>query len=476
MRSQRVIVTILLTAFFCMPVYLISNEDGPLPRHTGGPFPGEQTCAITDCHIGTPVNSAGGSVSIMIDGLPASRYAYVPGQTVPVVVRVEDPAQVRWGFELTARGAGGCAQAGSFSTSANENPGAVQIYPTNSMDNIPECPPDPLQFPMHMVPKAGPGGASYTFNWTAPSSAGFGPVTFAAAGNAANGDRDPGGDHIYTTSAVVPPAAVEPAPKPSISSGGVVVATGTPVVENISANAILTIFGQNFAPAGTAVFNPAVDIEGHIDTRLADTCVEINNVRSPMFVVLPTQINLQAPTINAAGPVAVVVIRACGTPQENRSDPEMVNMASVSPSFFNFVNSQNGENPIAALHGGGPALVGPAGLLGDAAETTPAAPGEFVSLFATGLGPTDPPFIAGEIPQSAANPLGAATGEVSLTIGGIAVVGDDLFYVGVAPCCAGLYQVVAKVPDAAPDGNLPVVVTVDSIASPEGPFLAVARP
>ena len=178
----------------------------------------------------------------------------------------------------------------------------MQIYPTNSMDNIAGCPPDPLQFPMHMVPKAGPGGASYEFNWTAPTSAGFGPVTFAAAGNAANGNREPTGDHIYTTSAVVSPAAVEPAPKPSITSGGVVVATGTPVVSSVSPNAIVTIFGQDFAPAGHPALNPAVDIEGHVDTRLADTCVEINNVRSPIFVVFPTQINLQGPTINAGRP------------------------------------------------------------------------------------------------------------------------------------------------------------------------------
>jgi len=420
------------------------------------------------------VNGGQGRVTVTINGIPADQFRYVPGESVPVIVRIEDPVQMRWGFELTARAPGGCAQAGTFSKSATESEFAVQINPTNSTDNVPECPPDPLQFPMHMVPKFGAGGASYQFNWTAPPTD-IGAITFAAAGNAANGDQDPGGDHIYTTSAVVQPAAVEPAPKPSISSGGVVVATGTPVVASVSPNAILTIFGQNIAPEGTFVINPEVDSEGKVSTQLANTCVEINGQRSPLFAVLPTQINLQSPTIAPGAPVPVVVIRACGTPQESRSDPENVAIAAVSPAFFNFANNQDGVNPIATVHQDGVNFVGPGSL---EFPTTPAVPGEFVSLFATGLGPTNPAFEAGQIPQSVnpANPLASLTGSVSVTIGGIAVAGADLFYAGVAPCCAGLYQIVAKVPATAPSGNLPVVVTVDGVSSPQGPFITVARP
>jgi uncharacterized protein (TIGR03437 family) len=462
-----------MTAFFCMPVYLISNEDGPLPRHTGGPFPGEQVCAQADCHIGTGVNAGGGRVSFTLSGVPPEQFTYVPGATVPVVVRVEDPAQMRWGFEFTARGPDGCAQAGSFATSPSEEQGRVQVFVTNSSDDIPECPPGPLQFPMHMVPKSGPGGANYQFNWTAPA-ADIGPITFAVAGNAANGDRDPGGDHIYTASAVVQPGASEPAPKPSISSGGVVLATQTPVVSSVSPNAILSIFGQQIAPEGTFVVVPEVDAEGKVSTRLANTCVEIGGVRAPIFAVLPTQINLQAPTIEA-GPVPVVVIRACGTAQENRSDPQNVTLAAVSPGFFNYVNNADGVNPIAAVHQDGATFVGPGSL---PFPTTPAAPGEFVSLYMTGLGPTNPAFAAGEIPQIKTPPTSAITSEVSVTIGGIAVRRESgvFFYAGVAPCCAGLYQLVVEVPQAAPNGNLPVVVTVNGVASPAGPFIAVARP
>ena len=243
--------------------------------------------------------------------------------------------------------------------------------------------------------------------------------------------------------------------------------TGTPVVTQISSNSIITIFGQDFAPQGTLVLNPEL-ANDRVSTRLADTCVEINGNRSPMFAVLSTQINLQVSSNVNPGNGSVVVIRGCGTGSEQRSAPESVAVRAVSPAFFNFVNNLNGQNPIAALHGGGPNLAGPAGLF---PGVTPAQPGEFVSLFATGLGPTSPQFESGEIPGR----IAAVTGSVSISIGGAVAPPADVFYVGVAPCCAGLYQVVVKIPDNAPNGNLPVVLSVAGVATPAGPFVAVRR-
>ena len=255
---------------------------------------------------------------------------------------------------------------------------------------------------------------------------------------------------------------------PRIGAVGVVLSTGTPVVSQISSNSIITIFGQDFAPQGTLVLNPEL-ANDRVSTRLADTCVEINGNRSPMFAVLPTQINLQVSSNVNPGNGSVVVIRGCGTGSEQRSAPESVAVRAVSPAFFNFVNNLNGQNPIAALHGGGPNLAGPAGLF---PGVTPAQPGEFVSLFATGLGPTSPQFESGEIPGQIAS---VPPGSVSISIGGAVAPPADVFYVGVAPCCAGLYQVVVKIPDNAPNGNLPVVLSVAGVATPAGPFIAVRR-
>lgn len=238
---------------------------------------------------------------------------------------------------------------------------------------------------------------------------------------------------------------------PAIGSGGIVLATGTPVVSNVSPNSIVTLFGKEFAPAGTLELQPRLDSQGRLSTVLGQTCVEINGHLSPVFAVLPSQINLQASHLVTPGNASVVVIRGCGTSNEQRSAPVNVQIAATSPAFFNFVNNADGKNPIAALHGGGPQLVGPLGLF-PGLTTTPAAPGEFISLFATGLGPTNPSFDAGQIPGDIA-PINSTT---LVSIGGISLASADMFYVGVAPCCAGLYQLVVRIPDNAPDGDLPV--------------------
>ena len=165
--------------------------------------------------------------------------------------------------------------------------------------------------------------------------------------------------------------------------------------------------------------------------------------------------------------------------RQQTSAPQPFNIADFAPAFFNFINNASGENPIAAVvvRDGDQEFVGAPGIL--TVDTTPAVPGEFISLFGTGFGPTNPSFEAGQIPLSVnpdapTAPLTASN--VRVLFGAIEVAPEDIFYVGVAPCCAGLYQLVVKVPDNAPDGDLPVVIIIDGVSSPEGPFITVAAP
>ena len=260
--------------------------------------------------------------------------------------------------------------------------------------------------------------------------------------------------------------------KAAIGCRGVVLANGTPVLREGAANSIMTVFGSHFAPPGTLVLQPELDA-GRIKTKLANTCVEVNGVRAPIFAVLPGQINFQNPRSTALGYASFRVIRGCGTDDEEASEPERILVRSATPAFFNFVNNADGVNPIAALHQDGFSLVGPPSLFGEAVATTPAAPGEFVSFFASGFGETNPPFEAGEIPGRQAE---LSTEDVQVTIGGVRVPREDIFYIGVAPCCAGLYQLVVKVPPGLPTGNHAVVVTVAGSSSASGPYVAVLAP
>ena len=264
---------------------------------------------------------------------------------------------------------------------------------------------------------------------------------------------------------LTPPAM----PTPSISAGGVVLASGTPLVNRISPNALISVFGREFA--GTQTLNPVIDADGGIAVNLAATCLQIGGKRAPLFVVTPGQINAQVPHDLAPGEAALTVTRGCATANEQRSPAETVAVRTVSPAFFNFVSNPDGRNPVVALHGGGPGFVGAPGLL-PGVEFTPAAPGEVVTLYGTGFGATEPALETGEIPSRAVDLANA----VLFTFGGIAVPPADILYKGAAPGLAGVYQFAVRLPSNLPAGNADVVATVQGVSTPEGPYLTVRRP
>ena len=65
--------------------------------------------------------------------------------------------------------------------------------------------------------------------------------------------------------------------------------------------------------------------------------------------------------------------------------------------------------------------------------------------------------------------------DVTLEIDGVVVPPEDLFYVGSAPCCAGLVQLVARIHAAARDGRLPVKATVKGVSTPDGSYVSVKK-
>jgi len=264
---------------------------------------------------------------------------------------------------------------------------------------------------------------------------------------------------------------------PSIPQGGVALATQTPVIPEISPGSIVTAAGGNFAPPGTFVISPILDGDSRVTTELAKTCLEIGGFLSPMFAATSGQANAQAHHELSLGMQDVFLIRDCGTVDETRSPAGQINVTEVSPGFFHFVNNLDGVNPIATLHGGGPGLVGEPGLL-PGADFTEAEPDEVVSFFTTGFGPYETLIEAGQIPGVVLPDTNGTTRtvhDVTLEIDGVVVPPEDLFYVGSAPCCAGLVQMVAKIHADARDGRLPVKATVNGVSTPDGSYVSVRK-
>ena len=88
---------------------------------------------------------------------------------------------------------------------------------------------------------------------------------------------------------------------PHISAGGVVGGgLSVPRVTAVSPNAIISIFGANFAPEGTAkLISPDDLVDGRLPTRLGGVCVQIGPALARIFHVFPGQLNVQVPTICA---------------------------------------------------------------------------------------------------------------------------------------------------------------------------------
>jgi hypothetical protein len=173
-----------------------------LAYSTGPPdgFAGEppQSLSCTACH-----GSNVGDGSLALLGVPAG--GYNPGATYTLTVRLADPGQSRWGFELVAL-TNALNQAGAITVTDNVH--------TQLSDN-PDLDPDYLKHTSDGTYPATPGPTSWSFDWQAPITGES--LTFYVAGNAANNNGSPSGDYIYLLQVpVASTTGIEPATVPAV--------------------------------------------------------------------------------------------------------------------------------------------------------------------------------------------------------------------------------------------------------------------
>ena len=183
---------------FSRPKDAIATSPQPPTQSTGAP--GEGNCG--SCHNGSLLKNGSMSISPGIS-------EYTPGHTYPITVTIQDNLQTRWGFELTALKDSDNSQAGSLASSSQhvgiQTAGGRTYAGQNS--NGAAIPLDPTDGTYWGTLN---GPVSWTVNWTAPAK-NSGPVTFYAAGVAANGDGlQDLLDFSYTASAQVTEGATLP--------------------------------------------------------------------------------------------------------------------------------------------------------------------------------------------------------------------------------------------------------------------------
>jgi len=233
---------------------------------------------------------------------------------------------------------------------------------------------------------------------------------------------------------------------PSITSGGIVPVDST--VTTIQPGEWVSIFGAGLA-SSTASWS------GNFPISLGGTTVTIHGRAAYLSFVSPGQINVQAPNDTATGVVAVTVTTAGG------SSTATVTLAPFGPSFL-LLDSKHvagiiiRSNGSGAYGGGTYDIIGPTGTsLGY--PTVAAKPGDVVTLYGSGLGPTSPAAPAGQ-PFSGAAPT---TNPVTLVIGTSSVLAEFAGLTG-----AGLYQINLTVPAGLGTGDVPLVAAVGGVETP----------
>jgi uncharacterized protein (TIGR03437 family) len=456
-RSRKLFVAKCAVTVAAIPFLLWAHEYGPDPGHCG--VPNELgTCNQTTCHVGTNVNAGGGSVSV---SFPNGK-TYTPGVKQHLVVTISDSAQRAWGFQLTARLSNSSStMVGTFaSTDANttilcsSSNFFSQLETPYSAGKTQSCPATlPLQYieqslTGYNASRGKTGSQTFEFDWTPPGTASTDAVIYVA-GNAANGDLQPTGDHIYTASYTLSLAAAGNAP--SISAGGVV--NGASFSPGIVPGSWLTIQGSNLAPQ-TDTWDRFI-VNGNLPTSVDGVSVNVGSKPAYVYYISPTQINVQAPDVGT-GPVPVTVTTPNGT-----SAAATATVTTVSPAFFLWPGSQ----AVATRQDASLAVKN--GTFSSA--TVAAKPGDVLILWGTGFGPTTPVVASGiQVPadkQYNCSPVTVKIGSADAQVFGCAL----------SPGYAGLYQVAIQVPSSMADGDYPLTATVSGVTSPDGVILSVKK-
>lgn len=424
-----------------LPLTVLARSTGAPVGRAGAEIDGGQTCGA--CHRTTAVNSGPGKITV-------SAVNYVPGERQNLTIRIEDPAGLRWGYQLTARiKSDPGKQAGTFSVDVETR---VRCGPVTLPEaQTPDAPcKGELEFASHTqaATRAGtPNAAVFNVDWTAPAT-NVGDVIFYVAGNAANNNNANSGDNIYTSSLTILAVAA----KPQVPAQGAVLNAAS-LLPGISPNSWFSIFGVELA-GSARIWGPSDFSGNQLPKALDGVSVNVNGKAAYIYSVSPGQITALAPGDTARGNVAIEVVRG-----GLKSDPVTAVLQAVSPAFFVFSNGSYAT----ATHADG-TFVGPTNLY--PGSSTPAKPGEVIALFGTGFGATNPAIPEGLTVSGVLTPVTRPT----IRLGSLTA---EVQFAGLT--AAGLFQFNVKVPDQTPDGDIALIADVGGVSSPTGVAVRVQR-
>jgi uncharacterized protein (TIGR03437 family) len=239
-------------------------------------------------------------------------------------------------------------------------------------------------------------------------------------------------------------------PGPTYSTSSIVNAASNQAGP-IAPNTIVSLYGSDLAFV-TRGITPG-DLHGQIlPTTLSGTGVRVlvGKLNANLYFISPGQINFLVPASLLAGPVDVQI------GLDSRYGPAVrVNLTPAAPALFQAdAQFAVGTRPDGST----------------ISKDSPVHPGEIIVLYATGLGIADRNLPDGQLPTMA-YPI-QRSAEFRVRIGDVLLDRSSVFYVGVTPGFAGLYQINLKLPDTVAQ-NPEIRIGFDDQMSPPNILLPV---
>ncbi len=225
----------------------------------------------------------------------------------------------------------------------------------------------------------------------------------------------------------------------------------------ISPGEVVVIYGANLGPENLALGK--YDSTGTLSRSAGGTSVYFDGTAAPIIYASATQVGTVVP-YSVSGTISQVLVQNNG----QTAAPVLVSVAAANPAIFTLDNSGKGQ--AAAINAVNPDGSGP---VNDAAH--PVKIGQYITLYVTGYGQTNPGGIDG---QPGAVPLPIPLLPVTVTIGGKQTTTN---YAGQAPqIVAGVMQVNALVPQGITAGAaVPVVIKAGDFSTQSGVTIAVTN-
>jgi uncharacterized protein (TIGR03437 family) len=291
------------------------------------------------------------------------------------------------------------------------------------------------------IPMRSIGGGFYESSYV-PPAAGSTSLTVSAAS----------GSLIPAQSAM--PLGVAPNPVLSnLPSTGAIVNAASYAGGSLAPGSIISLFGSNIvsqAAGATSVPLP---------TSIQGASLLVGGSAVPLFYAGNGQINAQLPfQLNAYGQTQVLLQVAVGNQLAISTSPLTILMGAVQPAIFSINASGAGQGAIQIANTS--TFAAPSGSI-TGASASPAAIGQYVTIYCTGLGGVSNPPAAGA--ASLASPLSSVLVTPTVTIGGQPA---PVSFAGLAPSFVGLYQVNVQIPPGVASGNaIPLVVSQNGVVS-----------